>query len=50
MVAFCSTVRKVPLIVLCWKSRQWVDLKIPDFGVITAILNITTIFPEGGAS
>ena len=28
MVAFCSTVQILPLIVLNWKSRLWVDFKL----------------------
>ena len=28
MAAFWSILQRLPLIVLCWKSRQWVDFKI----------------------
>ena len=28
MVAFWSTVQRLSLIILCWKSRVWVDFKI----------------------
>ena len=28
IVAFCSTVQRIPQIVLCWKSRMWVEFKI----------------------
>ena len=28
MFTFCSTVQRLPLIPLCWKSRVWVDFEI----------------------
>ena len=28
MLVFCSTVQRLPLIVLCWKYQLWIDVKI----------------------
>ena len=37
MVAFYSTLQRLPLIDLCWKSRLWVDFKI-EFVLIVSFI------------
>ena len=36
MLAFCSTVRRLPLIVLFWQDRPWVDSKIESVLFLSA--------------
>ena len=43
MVALCSTLQRLPLIVLFWKNRLWVDCKIES-----RIVSILTLEGQEG--